>query len=130
MLKIEEEKLQAIFEGMQSKTILVIGDLMLDHYIWGNMERISPEAPVPVVDVQEEKYRLGGAGNVASNLLSLGASVIISGIRGSISRETPSRASSGTWGFLRTGSSSIPARGPSSKPGSSRTPSRSCASGP
>jgi D-glycero-beta-D-manno-heptose-7-phosphate kinase len=83
MLIIEEKKLQAIFEGMKSKTIMVIGDLMLDHYIWGKVERISPEAPVPVVDVQEEKYRLGGAGNVASNLLSLGASVIISGVRGS-----------------------------------------------
>lgn len=82
MLKIAEDKLQAIFEGMRSKTILVIGDLMLDHYIWGKVERISPEAPVPVVDVQDEKYKLGGAGNVANNLLSLGASVIISGVRG------------------------------------------------
>jgi D-glycero-beta-D-manno-heptose-7-phosphate kinase len=82
MLKIEEEKLRAIFEGMKSKTILVIGDLMLDHYIWGKVERISPEAPVPVVDVQDEKYKLGGAGNVGNNLLSLGASVIISGVKG------------------------------------------------
>jgi len=82
MLKIAEDKLETIFEGMRSKTILVIGDLMLDHYIWGKVERISPEAPVPVVDVQDEKYKLGGAGNVANNLLSLGASVIISGVRG------------------------------------------------
>lgn len=83
MLIIEEDKLEAIFEGMRTKTIMVIGDLMLDHYIWGKVDRISPEAPVPVVDVQEEKFRLGGAGNVASNLLSLGASVIMSGVRGS-----------------------------------------------
>jgi D-glycero-beta-D-manno-heptose-7-phosphate kinase len=82
MLKIEDEKLNAIFEGMKSKTIMVIGDLMLDHYIWGKVERISPEAPVPVVEVQDEKYKLGGAGNVANNLLSLGASVIISGVKG------------------------------------------------
>lgn len=83
MLKIDEEKLKSIFEGMKSKSIMVVGDLMLDHYIWGKVERISPEAPVPVVEVQDEKYRLGGAGNVAGNLVSLGASVIISGIKGS-----------------------------------------------
>jgi D-beta-D-heptose 7-phosphate kinase/D-beta-D-heptose 1-phosphate adenosyltransferase len=83
MLKIDEGTLVTIFEGMKSKSIMVIGDLMLDHYIWGKVERISPEAPVPVVEVQEEKYRLGGAGNVASNLVSLGATVIVSGIKGS-----------------------------------------------
>ncbi len=83
MLKIGLGKLESIFEGMKSKTIMVIGDLMLDHYIWGNVERISPEAPVPVVDVQDEKYKLGGAGNVANNLLSLGASVIMSSVKGS-----------------------------------------------
>lgn len=82
MLKIGQGKLESIFEGMKSKTIMVIGDLMLDHYIWGNVERISPEAPVPVVDVQEEKFKLGGAGNVANNLLSLGASVIMSSVKG------------------------------------------------
>ena len=73
---IEEGKLESIFEGMKKKTVMVIGDLMLDHYIWGKVERISPEAPVPVVDVQEEKFKLGGAGNVALNLLSLGCEVI------------------------------------------------------
>jgi D-glycero-beta-D-manno-heptose-7-phosphate kinase len=83
MLIIEEGKLESIFEGMRKKTIMVIGDLMLDHYIWGKVERISPEAPVPVVDVQEEKFKLGGAGNVANNLLSLGASVFMSGVKGS-----------------------------------------------
>lgn len=82
MLKIGQGKLESIFKGMKSKTIMVIGDLMLDHYIWGNVERISPEAPVPVVDVQEEKFKLGGAGNVANNLLSLGASVIMSSVKG------------------------------------------------
>ncbi|HNR51896.1 MAG TPA: D-glycero-beta-D-manno-heptose-7-phosphate kinase [Deltaproteobacteria bacterium] len=82
MLKIDQERLKSIFEAMRSKTIMVIGDLMLDHYIWGKVERISPEAPVPVVEVHEEKFKLGGAGNVANNLLSLGASVIISGVKG------------------------------------------------
>lgn len=82
MLKIDQDKLASIFDAMGTKTIMVIGDLMLDHYIWGKVERISPEAPVPVVEVHEEKYKLGGAGNVANNLLSLGASVIMSGVKG------------------------------------------------
>lgn len=55
--------------------ILVIGDVMLDHYLWGKCERISPEAPVQVVDIQKESTVLGGAGNVVNNLLSLGANV-------------------------------------------------------
>lgn len=55
--------------------ILVVGDLMIDYYLWGKCERISPEAPVQVVDIQSESTTLGGAGNVMNNLLSLGASV-------------------------------------------------------
>ena len=83
MLKIDQDRLKSVFDAMSSRTIMVIGDLMLDHYIWGKVERISPEAPVPVVDVQEEKFKLGGAGNVANNLLSLGASVFMGGVKGS-----------------------------------------------
>ena len=63
-------------------SILVIGDLMLDHYLWGNCERISPEAPVQVVDVQDESTVLGGAGNVVNNLLSLGANVHVLSVIG------------------------------------------------
>src|SRR3989339_1421517 len=55
--------------------ILVVGDLMLDKYTWGQVERISPEAPIPVVKVLREEYRLGGAGSVAANLAALGARV-------------------------------------------------------
>ena len=62
--------------------IAVIGDLMLDHYIWGSCERISPEAPVPVVSVSKESTVLGGAGNVVTNLLSLGAEVSIFSVVG------------------------------------------------
>ena len=61
MLKIDRNRLDAIFDAMGSKAILVIGDLMLDEYIWGKVERISPEAPVPVVEVQSELFKLGGA---------------------------------------------------------------------
>jgi len=67
---------------MRSKTVAVVGDLILDEYIWGDVERISPEAPVPVVDVQRQSIKLGGAGNVAKNLVSLGAKVILGGVVG------------------------------------------------
>lgn len=62
--------------------ILVIGDLMLDHYLWGSCERISPEAPVQVVDIAKETTVLGGAGNVINNLNALGASVSVSSVIG------------------------------------------------
>ncbi len=62
--------------------ILVIGDLMIDHYLWGKCDRISPEAPVQVVDVQREEYLMGGAGNVINNLLSLGANVGVCSVIG------------------------------------------------
>jgi D-beta-D-heptose 7-phosphate kinase/D-beta-D-heptose 1-phosphate adenosyltransferase len=66
-----------------SKTgILVIGDLMVDQYIWGKVKRISPEAPVPVVEVTDENLLLGGAANVANNVISLGGKVFIAGTIG------------------------------------------------
>ena len=66
----------------QHPKILVIGDLMVDHYIWGQCNRISPEAPVQVVNVKEESNRLGGACNVAANLIAFGAKVSLCGIIG------------------------------------------------
>ncbi len=63
-------------------SVLVIGDLMIDHYLWGNTERISPEAPVPVIDVQKESEVLGGAGNVVNNLVALGADVSVISVIG------------------------------------------------
>jgi D-beta-D-heptose 7-phosphate kinase/D-beta-D-heptose 1-phosphate adenosyltransferase len=62
--------------------VLVIGDVMIDHYIWGGCERISPEAPVQVVDVKEQTQLLGGAGNVINNLLSLGLDVSLASVVG------------------------------------------------
>jgi D-beta-D-heptose 7-phosphate kinase/D-beta-D-heptose 1-phosphate adenosyltransferase len=58
-------------------SVLVVGDLMIDHYLWGRTDRISPEAPVPVIDVQNESEVLGGAGNVVNNLIALGAEVSV-----------------------------------------------------
>jgi len=62
--------------------ILVIGDLMIDHYLWGSAERISPEAPVQIVDIAKESSVLGGAGNVINNLISLGATVNVASVVG------------------------------------------------
>jgi len=76
------QELNSILKGFATKKILVLGDIMLDHYIWGKVDRISPEAPVPVLDVQKEEYRLGGAANVALNLRALGADVYLCGVIG------------------------------------------------
>ncbi len=69
-------------------SVLVIGDVMLDRYIWGRVDRISPEAPVPVIDVQRDSEAIGGAGNVALNLASLGVQVELFGLLG---EDEPSR---------------------------------------
>lgn len=71
-----------IIEAFRSLRILVIGDMMLDHYIWGDVQRISPEAPVPVVHAQRQTYTAGGGANVALNLAALGAAVQIAGTIG------------------------------------------------
>jgi D-glycero-beta-D-manno-heptose-7-phosphate kinase len=71
-----------LFKSFSSVKIGVIGDVMLDTYWWGNVERISPEAPVPVVTVNRKEYRIGGAGNVALNLASLGTPVSVFSVIG------------------------------------------------
>lgn len=82
MIKYDQKKMQRIIRNFKGRRILVLGDLMLDRYIWGNVSRISPEAPVPVVEVQKSTSSLGGAGNVSQNLKSLGASPLPVGIVG------------------------------------------------
>lgn len=71
-----------LLASFQGKRIAVIGDIMLDAYIFGHVSRISPEYPVPVVDVTREEHRLGGAANVAQNTLAMGAETILFGITG------------------------------------------------
>jgi len=73
---------EQLFAGFSKMKVAVIGDLMLDTYWWGNVERISPEAPVPVVAVSKREKRIGGAGNVALNVQALGASVAVLSILG------------------------------------------------
>jgi rfaE bifunctional protein kinase chain/domain len=75
-------KVRSIQQSQKQPSILVIGDLMIDHYIWGNASRLPPEAPVPIVNVKNESTTLGGAANVAQNLVALGAKVTLGGIIG------------------------------------------------
>lgn len=75
-------KLQAYLQKFSQARILVLGDLIIDHYIWGKVHRVSPEAPVPVVHVQSETFRLGGAANVFHNILTLGGQVELCGVIG------------------------------------------------
>ena len=77
------ENIQKILNNFVNQRLIVLGDLMLDEFIWGEVRRISPEAPVPVVEVKRETWHAGGAGNVVSNLLELGAKAIPIGVVGS-----------------------------------------------
>ena len=78
--------LESTIGRFTGRRLMVLGDLMLDHYLWGRVERISPEAPVPVVEIQRESSSLGGAGNVAANLSALGAEPVLVGTVGADSR--------------------------------------------
>jgi D-glycero-beta-D-manno-heptose-7-phosphate kinase len=74
--------MQQLFQKFTNLTILIIGDIMMDTYLWGRVDRISPEAPVPIVSVSKKENRLGGAANVALNVQSLGARPIICAVIG------------------------------------------------
>ncbi|UCE19984.1 MAG: D-glycero-beta-D-manno-heptose-7-phosphate kinase [Gemmatimonadota bacterium] len=82
MTVIPWNRVKEILAAIQEQRILVIGDIMLDQYCWGTVNRISPEAPVPVVDIGSESIRLGGAANVANNIRSLGAEPWLVGVIG------------------------------------------------
>ncbi len=76
------QRLKELFNTFNTKSIAIIGDVMLDKYIWGTVGRISPEAPVPVVDVEAESAHPGGASNVALNVRNLGARPLLFGVVG------------------------------------------------
>ena len=80
---MDPKRLQHILDTASAKRLLVVGDLMLDEFVWGNVARISPEAPVPVVEVQSESSYPGGAANVARNLREFSSSVTMLGLVGS-----------------------------------------------
>jgi D-beta-D-heptose 7-phosphate kinase/D-beta-D-heptose 1-phosphate adenosyltransferase len=71
-----------MIEKFEGRKVLIIGDIMLDRYVWGTVNRVSPEAPIPIVDAENETETLGGAANVAHNIASLGADPILCGVIG------------------------------------------------
>lgn len=81
-LILNDENIWKLFDSFADVTALVVGDLMLDHYVFGNMNRVSPEAPIPIVDVSYKENRLGGAGNVATNIHYMGATSILISVIG------------------------------------------------
>ena len=82
MKKQDLNKIKQIISNFKDANVLVIGDLILDEFLWGEVSRISPEAPVPVVWVKRESFMPGGASNVANNLRSLGAKTFVTGVIG------------------------------------------------
>ena len=82
MVKLSVKRIKELKDNFVGKKIAVIGDMMLDGYYWGDVKRISPEAPVPVLEVEEEFFRFGGAANVALNISSLGGIPIPIGVIG------------------------------------------------
>ena len=76
------EELLRTIDRFSQATVLVIGDIIMDEYLWGDVSRISPEAPVPVVDVRQETKMLGGAANVVNNIASLGGKAVLCGVVG------------------------------------------------
>ena len=81
-MPIDLEKIITAIHHFSDLRLLVVGDVMLDEYLWGNVERISPEAPVQVVDIRRQNFTLGGAANVVNNLISLGSNVYVASVIG------------------------------------------------
>ena len=79
---IKKERIRELFKSFNQLNVLIIGDVMIDNYLWGNVSRISPEAPVPIVSVKRKEQRLGGAANVALNIQAMGANPILCSVIG------------------------------------------------
>lgn len=82
MPQLTKTRASEILQTLRERKVLVLGDVMLDEFVWGDVTRISPEAPVPVVDVRRESIHLGGAANVLANLIALGARSSVVGVVG------------------------------------------------
>ena len=82
MNHLTQQRVEELLESVHSRAVTVYGDVMLDEFVWGEATRISPEAPVPVVDIQRESVHLGGAANVLANLVALGARARVVGVVG------------------------------------------------
>ncbi len=86
-LGFNKQQIISLFNRFDQMNIIVIGDVMIDAYLWGKVDRISPEAPVPVVAINQKENRLGGAANVALNLKTMGANPIICSVIGDDDRK-------------------------------------------
>lgn len=82
MAKHTSKSIKQIFDSFIKLRVLIIGDVMIDNYVWGKVSRISPEAPVPIVSVVRKEQRLGGAANVALNVKALGATPVLCSVIG------------------------------------------------
>ena len=82
MKGLSRSRAKRLLAAMQGRRVLVVGDVMLDEFLWGRVARISPEAPVPVVEITSQTFRLGGAANVACNVRSLGGQAAVAGVVG------------------------------------------------
>lgn len=112
---ISRDRVIALLDAMRHRRIVVVGDAMLDIYLVGDVERISPEAPVPVVHVQERRYRLGGAANVAANVAAIGAEVTFVAAVGDDTRGEQLRTELAAAGIRDTGVVTVAARPTTSK---------------
>src|SRR5678816_221242 len=82
MPQLAKQRAAELIGAISDRRIVVLGDVMLDEFVWGDVTRISPEAPVPVVDIRRESVHLGGAANVLANLVALGAKACVIGVVG------------------------------------------------
>src|SRR5215210_6712568 len=82
MNRITQQRADEVLRRASERSIIVYGDVMLDEFVWGDVTRISPEAPVPVVDIRRESVHLGGAANVLANVIALGATGCVVGVVG------------------------------------------------
>lgn len=112
---IHRERVIALLEAMRHSRVVVVGDAMLDMYLIGDVDRISPEAPVPVVNVHERRYALGGAANVAANVAAIGADVTLVAAIGDDRRGEQLRTELAAAGIRDDGVIVVPARPTTSK---------------
>jgi rfaE bifunctional protein kinase chain/domain len=99
VVPVRVARAKALLRAMRSRRVLVLGDVMLDEFVWGHVSRISPEAPVPVVQVTGRSDHIGGAGNVAANVCSLGGACVLAGVVGRDAAGARVRASAGAAGI-------------------------------
>ena len=107
MSELTQQRADEIMRRMRQCAIAVFGDVMLDEFVWGDVTRISPEAPVPVVDIRRESVHLGGAANVLANLVALGARASVTGVVGNDAAGARLREALRQEGALQAGESII-----------------------